>query len=292
MPLRKHSKRWDPRSSVSTEDRSNAVTSEGSDGLDQLATDMAGELEAIAAEAAGSAAEFVRSRLGRGRVIDTKTTSTDVVTESDLAAEEHIRRELEAATPGAGFHGEERGESVGATRVGWIVDPIDGTVNFLYDLPVISVSIAATVDGIVTAAAVADVVRDEIFSASAGNGSRRDGARIAPSSTAALRNALIGTGFSYSADARRSEGAIAARVLPAARDIRCFGSAALNLCWVACGRLDAYYQRDVKSWDMAAGALIATEAGAHIEVTGDTDARLLIASAPGVFDPLRELVGN
>ena len=291
MRRQRRLERWDRWSSVSNEEHviPNARRGSGTR-QDEAAIASPGELEAIAARVATSAAELVRSRLGRSHVLDTKTTLTDVVTQADLETEEHIRLRLQDATPGADFHGEERGQTDGDTRIGWIVDPIDGTVNYVYDLPVVAVSIAATVDGEVTAGAVADVLRAEVFSASVGNGARRNGVRIGPSSTNELGKALIGTGFSYSADARRDEGAIAARILPAARDIRCFGSAALNLCWVACGRLDGYYQRDVKSWDMAAGALIALEAGAGVEPAGDPDGELVIAATPGVFGSLRKVV--
>jgi myo-inositol-1(or 4)-monophosphatase len=248
------------------------------------------DLEAIAIDVVVASARLVRSRLGRSRVVETKSTPTDVVTEADVEVETFIRDRLQTATPGAGFHGEERGASAGTTSIGWIVDPIDGTVNFLYDLPVVSVSIAATVAGQVVAGAVADVVRDEVFSAAAGRGAHRNGAPITPTTTSDLGDALVGTGFSYSADVRRLEGEIAARVLPAARDLRCFGSAALHLCWVACGRLDAYYQDGVKEWDVAAGAFVASEAGARVGLGGGSDGGLVIAATPAVFDQLRILV--
>lgn len=136
-----------------------------------------------------------------------------------------IREVLAKRTPGASVLGEEDGDIGGPSAVGWVVDPIDGTVNLTYDLPVVSVSLAATVDGAVVAGAVVDVLRDEVFSAAAGAGARRDGAGIAVSGAGDLAGSLIGTGFNYSAEGRAAEAAYLGKVLPAARDIRCFGSA-------------------------------------------------------------------
>ena len=247
-------------------------------------------LEAIAVDVAQRAAELVRSRLGRVQTVDTKTTPTDVVTEADVEVETFIRDELMAATPGAAVRGEERAPVPGTTSIGWIIDPIDGTVNFLYDLPVMSVSIAATVADVVVAGAVADVVRGELFSGSAGNGVRRDGRSITPSGVTEIQEALVGTGFSYESATRQLEGSVVARVLPATRDIRCFGSAALHLCWVACGRLEAFYQRGLQEWDVAAGAFLAAEAGARVELGSEANGGLVFAGAPGVFTQLRSLI--
>lgn len=247
------------------------------------------ELEAIAVDVAGRAAEIVRKNLGSAVVFGTKSTATDVVTEADLEVEMFIRSQLADATPGASVLGEENGSLPGTNTIEWVVDPIDGTVNFLYDLPVVSVSIAAKLDGAVVAGAVADVVRQEVFGGSLGNGVRRDGTRIGPSDTAELSESLIGTGFSYQASLRKQEGEIVARVLPEARDIRCFGSAALHLCWVACGRLDGFYEHGLNEWDIAAGAFLVREAGGRVEVP-TAEHRLTIAATPSVFDPLERLV--
>jgi myo-inositol-1(or 4)-monophosphatase len=248
------------------------------------------ELESIASATAAGAAELVRAKLGRTRVLDTKSTPTDVVTEADLEVETFIRERLWRSSPGASIQGEEHGSTGGATSIGWIVDPIDGTVNFLYDLPAVSVSIAATIDGEIVAGAVADVVRREVFSARLGGGARRDGASISPSTATTLDHSLVGTGFSYDSDMRRREGEIVGRVLPAARDVRGFGSSALHLCWVGCGRLDGYYQHGVKAWDMAAGALIASEAGARVEATDGPQGSLVVATSAGIFEALALLV--
>jgi len=176
-------------------------------------------------------------------------------------------------------------------EIGWIIDPIDGTVNFLYDLPVVSVSIAATIDGVVVAGAVADILRAEVFSATSGEGARRDGSTITASATATLDQSLVGTGFAYDADRRAQQAHTLLDLLPACRDIRCMGSAALNLCWVGCGRLEAYFENDIKLYDYAAGALIAAEGGAQVRLPGPSPADdLTLAAAPAIFDRLSALV--
>lgn len=249
-----------------------------------------GRLEAIAADVAVAAAEIICARLGQPHEVGTKSTPTDVVTAVDVEVETFVRAQLLEATPGAALRGEEQAHRSGTTSIGWIVDPIDGTVNFLYDLPVMSVSIAATVDGEVVAGAVADVVRGEVFSGSTCSGVRRDGIGVKPSDAINLSDALVGTGFSYDADERRREAAAVARILPAARDIRCFGSAALHLCWVACGRLEAFYQRGLHEWDVAAGAFLAAEAGARVEQNVGVDDGLVLAATQDLFEPLRSLI--
>lgn len=247
-------------------------------------------LERLAYRVAVAAADLARSRIGRARVVDIKSTPTDVVTQADLEVETLIRSELLEATPGAAICGEEEGTAEGIISLRWIVDPIDGTVNFLYNLPVVSVSIAAEINGVVVAGAVADVVRGEVFSGSIGNGVRCDGALVVPSAATELADSLVSTGFSYSADERRGEGEVVARVLPEARDIRNFGSAALHLAWVAAGRLEAFYERGLNEWDLAAGAFLASEAGAMVELGSQDNGDLVLAAAPGIFDELRSLV--
>lgn len=248
------------------------------------------ELEALAVDVAGLAAELVRTRFGDARATRTKSTLTDVVTDTDLEAEELIRRELTTRSPGSTIVGEEFDDQLGDNDVGWIVDPIDGTVNFLYELPVVSVSIAATQQGTVVAGAVTDVVLNETFSAAAGDGARCDGSPIVASTADDLATSLVGTGFAYDADRRANEAEIFSRILPEARDIRCFGSAALHLCWVGCGRLDAYYQQGLKIYDYAAGALVAAEAGAFVEAPAANDLDLLLATAPLLANSIRGLI--
>ena len=250
------------------------------------------ELETVAASVARASAALIRANVGRATRLGEKPSPTDVGTRTDLDAEQLIRRLLADATPGAGVLGEEGGQTAtpagGAeARLQWVVDPLDGTVNFVYSLPVMGVSVAAALDGDVVAGAGVDVLRDETFSASAGQGARLDGSPIEISQCQSLAQALVMTGFSYRADIRGRQGHIVQSLLPAARDIRCFGSAALQLCWVGAGRADAYFERDIKVWDYAAGALIAREAGAVTELPCPENDGLVIAAPPAVFDALR-----
>jgi len=248
-------------------------------------------LETIAVEAASVGAATVRATHGRPGSIRTKSSPTDPVTALDLEVEQVIRAHLARRTPGASFLGEEEGShGCGGSSLGWILDPIDGTVNLTYDLPVISVSLAATLEGNVVAGAVVDVWRDEVFAAAIGAGARLDGTPIRCADVARLDDALVATGFAYATERRAAEARDVGRVLPAARDIRCFGSTALHLCWVACGRLDAYYQRDLKVWDYAAGELIARESGARLTRPAPGNGELTLAASPLVFDALALLL--
>lgn len=249
-------------------------------------------LEVVAIDVAELAADYVRERIGNATAAGTKSSPTDVVTHTDLECERLIRSELTARCPGSSIVGEELDDDSGYNNVGWIIDPIDGTVNFLYDLPVVSVSIAALVDHSVVAGAVADVHREETFSAALDSGARRAGRPISSSSVDSLDEALVATGFAYDADLRAIQASTLTRLLPICRDIRCMGSAALNLCWVACGRLDGYYERDLKPYDYAAGALIAAEAGATVELPTSNELDLTLTASTGVFDSLRRVVDS
>ena len=248
------------------------------------------ELERIAATTARAAAEVVTATYGRPDPVGHKSSPTDVVTQTDLRAEELIRRHLREATPEAGVLGEESETTRPGARLQWVIDPLDGTVNFLYGVPLFAVSIAAALDGEVVAGAVIDVLRGELFSAHLGGGARLDGEPIEVSACGLLPNALVTTGFSYQAQLRDLQGEVAHRILSRARDVRCFGSAALELCWVACARVDAYYQRDTEIWDRAAGALIAAEAGAQTELPCPENEDLVMATAPDIFDDLWTVV--
>jgi myo-inositol-1(or 4)-monophosphatase len=244
------------------------------------------ELEQIAASAVRVAATVVTSAFGSPGPVERKSSPTDVVTQTDLRAEDLVTRLLREQTPEAGVVGEERGNTAPGARLQWVIDPLDGTVNFLYGVPLVAVSVAAALDGEVVAGAVVDVMRDELFSAHLGGGARRNGESISVSACASLSDALVATGFSYRAELRSLQGEIAQRLLSRARDLRCFGSAALELCWVGCARLDGYFQRDTEIWDRAAGALIAQEAGARVELPCPENDDLVIAAADGVFDDL------
>jgi myo-inositol-1(or 4)-monophosphatase len=247
-------------------------------------------LERIAVATAREAAALVTATYGRPDLVGRKSSPTDVVTETDLRTEELIRARVMAATPEAGILGEEGETTAPGARLQWVIDPLDGTVNFLYGVPLFAVSIAAAVDGEVVAGAVIDVLRGELFSARLGGGAWLDGEPIAVSGCTELASALVTTGFAYQSQRRDAQGEVAHRVLSRARDLRCFGSTALELCWVACGRVDAYFQTHTEIWDRAAGALIAAEAGAHTELPCPENDDLVICACPGVFDALWAVV--
>lgn len=254
------------------------------------------ELEAVSIEAVRAAGALIGANRRRTiGVIDAKSSPTDVVTQTDLDAEHLIRSIILAATPHATVLGEEGGTATatgGASRLQWVVDPLDGTVNFLYGLPVVAVSVAAALDGEIVAGAVADVQSGEVFSTATGTGARLDGSPVAVSACDDPSQALVTTGFSYHAHLRAQQGEVVQRVLPAVRDIRCFGSAALQLCWVGAGRVDAYFERDIKVWDHAAGSLIAAEGGADVELACPENDGLVMAATPAIVVALRPLLGR
>ncbi|MFZ8996846.1 MAG: inositol monophosphatase family protein [Ilumatobacteraceae bacterium] len=192
----------------------------------------------------------------------TKSTVTDLVTEYDRAAEAHIVDQLRLIRPDDGILGEEGTADSGSTGLTWIIDPIDGTTNFVYDQPAWSCSVAVDHDGVTLAGAVAVPPLDELYSAALGAGATRNGEPIRASQCTDLGLALAGTGFSYDRERRRHQAAIIAALIGDVRDIRRLGSAAVDLCMVACGRLDLYFERHLNAWDIAAGLLIAREAGA------------------------------
>jgi myo-inositol-1(or 4)-monophosphatase len=255
-----------------------------------------GELERMAVSAARAGAELIAGNVGRAVAVGLKSSPTDVVTQTDIDAEHLIRDVLAAATPDAGFIGEEGGRTASAgpssapSSLQWIIDPLDGTVNFTYGLPVMAVSVAAAVDGSVVAAAVVDILRCEVFSASLDRRARLDGVVMTGSVCGQLSEAMVTTGFSYRAELRGRQGEVVAQLLPRVRDIRCFGSAALQMCWVAVGRVDGYYERDTKLWDYAASALIASEAGMSVELPCPENDGLAIAAPPALFADLRSAV--
>lgn len=255
-----------------------------------MTTLSAGDLEGLAVSACRAAAD--RIRVSETAVpLRAKSTETDVVTATDLAAENLIRDLLAESTPGARVLGEEGGNGTlgdgphGAIE--WVIDPLDGTVNFTYGVPITAVSVAAVVDGRPTAGAVVDVWRSELFSAHVGGGARLDGGAIRCAVAGRLGLALVATGYSYAAPLRQAHGRTIAELLLHVRDVRAFGSAALQLCWVAAGRIDAYLERDIKPWDYAAGSIIAREAGADVELPCPENDDLVLAVHPSLFDELR-----
>jgi len=223
-------------------------------------------LLALAVSVAREAGALLLERIAGAREVTAKTSPVDVVTEVDRASEALIVRRILEARRGDGILAEEGSARESRTGVRWVIDPLDGTVNYLYRRPDFAVSIAAEAAGTVVAGAVYAPARDEMFGAAAGLGATLNGRAIHPSTEDRIAHALCGTGFSYDAEVRRAQGAIVARVLPHVRDIRRAGSAALDLCAVACGRLDVYFERGVQPWDVAAADLIVREAGGRTAV--------------------------
>ncbi|MDX6285290.1 MAG: monophosphatase [Frankiales bacterium] len=251
------------------------------------------ELLTLAVEVATSAGELLLTERPAGSIeTGSKTSPTDLVTVMDTRVEAHIADRLRADRPHDGFLGEEGGAQVGDSGVRWIVDPIDGTVNYRYRLPHWSVSIAAEVDGVVVAGVVVDPSLGETWTAVRGEGARCNDAPVACTTESRLEQALVGTGFGYAAALRARQAEVLRTVLPRVRDIRRVGSCAIDLCWVAAGRLDAYYELGPQVWDYSAGGLICEEAGASFEVRpGKPDPpALVIAASPALFTPLQQLV--
>jgi myo-inositol-1(or 4)-monophosphatase len=253
------------------------------------------ELLALGVETAAAAADFLRAgREGMTVALDTKSSPTDIVTAMDKAAEAMIVERLLAVRPDDGMLGEEGGERAGTSGVRWVIDPIDGTVNYLYRLPSWSVSIGAEVDGTVVAGVVHDGPRDVVWTATRGGGACRDGVQVHASVETDLSKALLATGFSYVAERRRLQGQVIAGLLPRVRDIRRLGSAALDLCSAAAGHVDAYAEQSLHPWDLAAGGLIATEGGCRVEGLHGRPAghALVIAAPPGLFGSLHDVLAE
>lgn len=247
----------------------------------------------LASDVARRAVGLLLDGVGRARAtVTTKSTPTDMVTEMDRASEQLIVSGLLAERPHDGIVGEEGSAAASVSGVRWVIDPLDGTTNYLYGHPGWGVSIAAEdADGVV-AGVVADGVHGEVFTATRGGGARCNGRPIACTMTADLASALVGTGFGYDPARRRGQGEVVGRLLPQVRDIRRMGAAAVDLCSVACGRLDAYFERGLEWWDLAAGALVATEAGALVSPIDDGPMARgsVIAAGPRLAAPLRDLL--
>jgi myo-inositol-1(or 4)-monophosphatase len=261
------------------------------------------QLRAVAERLATEAAEFVRRRrievFGNPQPDDrtavrTKSTPTDPVTVVDTETERLLRDRLAELRPGERILGEEEGGPTGGQDgLTWVLDPIDGTVNFVYGLEAYAVSVAVQRDGVSVAGAVANVPTNALYSAALGHGAavQHDGVTTPLRCSAAveLSMSLVGTGFSYSPEQRRRQAEVVAKLLPLVRDLRRLGSAALDLCMVAAGQLDAYYEDGVHLWDWAAGALIAAEAGARMRLPqADGEAGRIVAAAPGIADALAD----
>jgi len=221
--------------------------------------------------------------------VEQKSSRTDMVSDADRDAERLIRDLLAGERPDDGFLGEEGSQADGASGRRWVVDPLDGTTNYLYRFPawVVSIALEDASGGLV--GVVHDPLRRETFTAIRGGGARLNGGAIAVSGAERLDTALIGTGFGYDAERREQQAAVVSRLLPRVRDIRRAGAAALDLCMVACGRLDGYYERGLNAWDWSAGSLIASEAGATVLPLPGEPFGLLVAS-PAIADELAPFV--
>jgi myo-inositol-1(or 4)-monophosphatase len=258
-------------------------------------------LRSVAERLATEAADFVRRRRGEvfgdhqrdaGTAVRAKSTPTDPVTVVDTETERLLRERLAELRPGEHILGEEEGGSTGGRDgLTWVLDPIDGTVNFMYGVETYAVSVGVQRDGVSVAGAVAHVPAEALYSAARGHGAtvQRNGVTtpLAAGSAVDLSMSLVGTGFSYAPEQRARQGEILAKILPVVRDMRRMGSCALDLCMVATGQLDAYYEEGVHVWDWAAAALIAAEAGASLRLPpADGGPGLIVAAAPGIADAL------
>jgi myo-inositol-1(or 4)-monophosphatase len=257
-------------------------------------------LWAVAELLAVEAAAFVRRRRAevfgdgprpddRGPAVRSKSTPTDPVTVVDTETERLLRDRLAVLRPGEPIVGEEEGGSLdaGTGAPTWVLDPIDGTVNFVYGLEAYAVSVGVQIDGSSVAGAVANVPTGEVFSAALGHGARvRRAETTVPLRCTAVSNlsmALVGTGFGYARERRIAQAQVFVQMLPEVRDVRRIGSCALDLCMVAAGRLDAYYEDGVHVWDWAAAALIAAEAGAWLRLPpANGESGFIAAAAPGI----------
>ncbi|MER5638751.1 inositol monophosphatase family protein [Kitasatospora sp. NPDC002227] len=248
------------------------------------------ELLAVATEAATTAgALLLDGRPADLGVAATKSSPVDVVTEMDLASEKLVLELISTRRPADGYLGEEGADRPGTSGVRWVVDPLDGTVNYLYGLPGWAVSVGVEWQGEAVVGVVAAPARGEVFHAVRGRGAYLNGRRISCRPAPPWGQALVGTGFNYVQEVRVRQAGILHALMPEVRDIRRGGAAAVDLCDVAAGRLDAYYERGLQPWDRAAGVLIAEEAGAR---TGSrpgrpADGSLTLAASPGTFEALQ-----
>lgn len=270
------------------------------------------QLRKVAEQLADEAAAFVARRRSEvfgdtaadpdsGSAVRAKSTPTDPVTVVDTETERLLRDRLAVLRPGEPVLGEEEGGSpaVADGQLTWVLDPIDGTVNFVYGIGAYAVSVAVQRDGASVAGAIADVPTGARYSAAVGHGAllHRAGetTRLRCSTATELSMSLVGTGFGYDVEHRRRQAELLTKIVPAVRDIRRIGSCALDLCMVAAGQLDGYYEAGVQLWDWAAGALIAAEAGATVRLPPDDlpagTPGMVLAAAPGIADALSDAVG-
>jgi myo-inositol-1(or 4)-monophosphatase len=258
-----------------------------------MSTSQDEALLAVGEEAARAAAAELMARFGNSDGVRTKSSPTDLVSDADLAAEAAIRDVLASRRPGDSILGEEGG-ATGEGELRWLVDPLDGTINYLFGIPVFAVSVACEDASGTLAGVVLDPVRNECFEATRLGPPTLNGEPIKPSGRAELSTSMVATGFGYAADMRARQAVVVSRLLPRVRDIRRLGAAALDLAWTACGRYDAYYERGLKPWDEAAGLLIAQRAGLaarELPAEGPDPAGVVVAGE-AVMAELYELVSG
>jgi myo-inositol-1(or 4)-monophosphatase len=253
-----------------------------------------GALREIAEAVAREAGHQLREAFAGPRVnVTAKSSPTDLVSEADHAAERLIRDRLRAARPGDGFLGEEGGDAAGSSGLRWVVDPLDGTINFLFGIPQWAVSIACEDEHGTLAGVIYDPMRDELWTAERDGPALLDGREVRGSERSDLATTMVATGFGYEAQVRAHQAAVLARLLPQVRDIRRFGSAALDLAWTAAGRYDAFFERGLNAWDLAAGELLCRRAGLAVrtlEPSPPAAAGVLVAPQ-AVVDALAAIVG-
>jgi myo-inositol-1(or 4)-monophosphatase len=251
------------------------------------------QLLAVAHEAANAAAAELKQRYGRRQSgVRSKSGPTDLVSDADLAAEEAIRSVLAERRPDDAILGEEGG-ATGDGDLRWVVDPLDGTINYLYEIPAFAVSVACEDAAGTIAGVVLDPLRDEVFAATRSGDATLNGSTIAVDDRPdSLGMTMVATGFGYDPALRARQAAVVARVLPRVRDIRRVGAAALDLAWNAIGRVDAFYERGLNVWDIAAGALVCSRAGLAVREfpASDDDRWGIMTAPPGLVDELYELI--
>jgi myo-inositol-1(or 4)-monophosphatase len=268
--------------------------------VDVAAVPSSTELLDIADDAARAAGALLRDGFGGpSSGVRSKSTPTDLVSEADLAAERTMRERISARRPHDAVLGEEAGELPGDHPAGgegalrWVIDPLDGTVNFLFGIPHWCVSAACEDSWGTLVGVVHDPLRDETFAAARDARPTLNGEPVSASGSADVSTALVATGFSYDAGVRGRQAEVAGGLLPRVRDVRRLGSAALDLAWTACGRYDAYYERDVKPWDIGAGALLCARAGLEVRTLRAQPPLPggVLAAPAAIVDELCALVG-
>ena len=249
------------------------------------------DLRALSERVARAAGALLLDRLPGVRTVESKSTPTDLVSEVDRASEALIVGTLRRERPADGIVGEEGTYDPGTSGLRWVVDPLDGTVNYLYRAAAFAVSVGVEDGAGPLAGTVYDPTRDEAFTAARGAGATLNGEPLRANAVADLAHALVATGFSYAAADRAWQARVLTAVLPEVRDIRRGGSAALDICAVAAGRVDAYYELGPAPWDRCAGLAVAAEADAFARVGRTPDGReLTVVAAPGIADALVDLL--